>query len=102
MGAPKRRRKPRPQFCRKKSSPCLFCGEKEYIRLDCHRIVPGEEGGNYHHQNTLSLCVVHHREVHAGKIVIKARLQSTFGPVIQCEMDGEEKFIREWGPPGSG
>jgi len=86
----------RHQTARKKlDGKCFFCPETDVALLDCHRIVPGEQGGRYQWANTLTLCANCHRKVHAGTIVVVARRQSTGGTYIQCRIDGEDKFIKE-------
>jgi hypothetical protein len=75
---------------------CFFCSESDYSVLQCHRIVPGEQGGEYRWESTMTLCANCHAKVTAGEIVVHARLKSTAGPVIHCTVDGKEQFIPEW------
>lgn len=89
-------RKVRVQVARKRhDGKCFFCPESDYDALQCHRIVPGEDGGTYHWDNTLTLCANCHAKVTAGAITVVARRRSTRGSVIQCVVDGEERFLPE-------
>lgn len=73
---------------------CKFCGETDYSVLDLHRVFPGSEGGEYTEQNTVVLCAVCHRKVHAGSIIIDRKYLSTSGQfVVHCWISGEEKWI---------
>jgi 5-methylcytosine-specific restriction endonuclease McrA len=81
---------------------CFFCPEAAPEALQCHRIVPGEQGGAYRWENALTLCATCHAKVTAGTIVVRARRLSTAGPVIECVVDGVEKFIREWDDEAEG
>lgn len=49
---------------------CFFCGEDNYSALNCHRILPGEQGGTYHSHNTLTVCASCHAKIHSGNIII--------------------------------
>ena len=70
---------------------CYFCEEDDYALLDCHRIVPGEEGGKYTDHNTLTTCANCHRKCHSGKIKILGKYFSTAGRyVLHYEENGEE------------
>ncbi len=73
---------------------CLFCGEKDYRLLDCHRIIPGAEGGTYHPWNTAVVCVGCHRKIHSGLIKVVGRRQSAGKRpwVIEYEEGGETKW----------
>lgn len=89
-------RKPRLQTCRRSyDGRCFFCGEPNPDLLDCHRIVPGEQGGRYEWANTLTVCSNCHRRIHSGDIVVFARRYGTGGSYIHCRVGGEEKLIRE-------
>lgn len=64
--------------------------------LDCHRVVPGEEGGRYEWSNTVALCVRHHREVTTGLIRIVARRRGTRGTYLHWfDVEGVEHFTLE-------
>lgn len=90
------KRRPRLQVVRKRfDGCCLLCSCADYESLQCHRIVAGADGGKYLWTNSVTLCANCHAKVTAGTITIVARRESTFGPVIECVMDGERKFIRE-------
>jgi hypothetical protein len=71
---------------------CYFCGEGDYDLLDCHRIIPGEEGGEYNEHNTVVACACCHRKCHSGRINIIGRFFSTMGYVLHYFEDGVEKF----------
>lgn len=74
---------------------CYFCSESDYRLLDCHRIVPGAEGGTYHPWNTLTLCVACHRKVHVGIIKVLGRYKCAGGKrlsVVKYEEDGVVKW----------
>lgn len=58
---------------------CLFCGTDVYEVLDCHRIIPGENGGLYTEHNTITTCANCHRKIHAGFITIDRKYFSTNG-----------------------
>ena len=73
---------------------CFFCEEDDYELLDVHRILPGSEGGTYNEHNTLTVCSLCHRKIHAGRIVTHRKYFSTSGKyVLHCEIDGEEKWL---------
>lgn len=61
---------------------CYFCGEDNYSLLDCHRILPGSEGGKYTDYNTLVICSNCHRKCHSGDIKIKGRHYCTNGRYV--------------------
>ena len=58
---------------------CFFCDCDDYAVLDCHRIVPGEDGGEYFWWNTLIICSNCHRKVHAGQIIVDRKYQTSNG-----------------------
>lgn len=72
---------------------CQLCGETDYALLDCHRIIPGEQGGKYTNKNTVVMCANCHRKTHAGRLTIEGKWFSTSGrwKVLYIE-DGEEKW----------
>lgn len=47
---------------------CTICGWKG--PCDCHRIIPGIDGGKYENQNIVVICPNCHRLVHEGLIKI--------------------------------
>ena len=72
---------------------CYLCGNDDYCQLDCHRIVPGEEGGEYTDHNTLVVCACCHRRIHADQIVIDRKYNSTSGStILHFWENGEEKW----------
>lgn len=72
---------------------CLFCGNDLYEVLDCHRIIPGEEGGTYTEHNTVTACSNCHRKIHAGFIKLDRKYFSTSGKwKLHYWEDGEEKW----------
>lgn len=89
-------RRVRVQTARKRfSGKCFFCPCSDYEALQCHRIVPGADGGEYVFENTLCLCATCHCKVTAGTIKVFARRYGTSGSYIHCILDGKEQFIRE-------
>lgn len=91
-------RRPRVQECVKRlAGRCLFCDCSDYEALQCHRIVPGKDGGEYDrdHRNLLVLCANHHAMVTAGTIEVIARRYGSGGSYIQCVLGGKEQFIGE-------
>lgn len=80
---------------KKSEGKCCFCEEQDYAVLDCHRIMPGEEGGEYTDFNTVVTCSNCHRKVHDGQIVIDRKYFSTSGHwVLHFWQDGEEKWLQ--------
>lgn len=69
---------------------CYFCDEQKYDLLDVHRIIPGEEGGKYTHQNTVVTCCRCHRLIHAGDIKIDRWYNSTTGRVLHYFLEEQE------------
>lgn len=70
---------------------CKICGEDNYNLLDVHRLIAGEEGGDYTLGNSIVLCCRCHRRVHAGEIIIEGKYKSTTGFVIHY-FEGEQEF----------
>lgn len=78
---------------KKYEKKCYFCGEEDYSVLDCHRIVPSEEGGKYTDFNTIVACSNCHRKIHSGQIKIDRKYSSTSGRwVLHYWIDGQEKW----------
>lgn len=73
---------------------CTFCDVAQYELLDLHRIKPGSQGGKYRPGNTVTVCPLHHRMIHAGNIIVKEKRFSTGGYVVICEIDGQERLFR--------
>lgn len=71
---------------------CYFCGQDDYSVLDCHRIIPGEEGGKYTEHNTVTACSNCHRKVHSGQIKIDRKYFSTSGNWVLHYWIGEEEI----------
>jgi hypothetical protein len=77
---------------KRRAGKCVICGEPDYALLDCHRILPGEDGGKYTVKNTAVLCANCHRKSHAGRIVFEGKWFSTAARwVIFYTEDGVEK-----------
>lgn len=75
---------------------CCFCGEKDYILLEVHRILEGSKGGIYSSHNTITTCSHCHKKIHAGNIKIDRKYYSTAGIwVVHCWVEGEEKWLPE-------
>jgi hypothetical protein len=66
---------------------CLFCGEKEYKLLDCHRIYPGEKGGTYVQRNTITSCANCHRKMHGGLIRVVGKYLGSDGRWVVIYFD---------------
>lgn len=58
---------------------CYFCSCDNYDLLDVHRIVEGSQGGKYTDFNTITVCSLCHRKIHAGLIKIHRKYLSTTG-----------------------
>jgi hypothetical protein len=69
---------------------CYLCGGDVYETLDCHRIVPEEDGGRYTDFNTVVACCLCHRKIHAGLIVIDRWYNSTRGRVLHFIENGQD------------
>lgn len=52
----------------RKSYTCAICGESVFEKLECHHI--DEKKSNGSHSNAIVLCKGHHRDYHAGRIVL--------------------------------
>lgn len=70
---------------------CVFCDEKEYCKLDVHRIIPG---GPYSQENTVVACVGCHRMIHADKIIIDKKYMSSQGTVLHYFINNEEFYVK--------
>lgn len=69
---------------------CYFCDESNYHLLDVHRIIPGEEGGEYTDFNSVTVCANHHRLIHSGYLKIDRKYASTKGSILHYWMGDEE------------
>lgn len=98
MTAPKRRRRPSRQVCRKRHDRvCYFCREPDYDLLDAHRILPGADGGKYHWLNILTVCSKCHRRVEKGQLVVLGRNPTSTGDwVLRMDVGGKVEFL--WPP----
>lgn len=76
---------------------CFFCGEDDYSALNCHRIVPGEQGGTYHSHNTLTVCASCHAKIHAGRIKIDKKYLQMPNPLYKIHywIDDQEFWRNE-------
>lgn len=73
---------------------CYFCDVDDYACLNVHRIVPGEQGGQYTDFNTLVVCANDHARIHSGDIVIDRKYASTSGKtVLHYFENGVEKWL---------
>lgn len=73
---------------------CRICGMQEYATLDVHRILEGSKGGRYTEDNTVVVCVLCHRKIHAGVITIdKYYLGSDGNKMLRIFVDGIELFV---------
>lgn len=89
-----RRKKPVNKQNRKRADKrCKFCGADDYCVLDVHRIVPGEEGGEYVDLNVVTCCSNCHRKVHEGAIRVDRMYYSTKGWLLHW---WDEKGVEHW------
>ena len=72
---------------------CRLCPAKIYDLLDCHRIIPGEDGGEYTEDNVVVICSNCHRLVHDNHIIIDRWYHSTAGRLLRIIRDGKEDFV---------
>lgn len=73
---------------------CALCGETDQSILDCHRIIPGSEGGKYTLRNTVTTCSNCHRKIHDGQVKILGRHPTSRGcDCIHVETQGIEDWI---------
>jgi hypothetical protein len=72
---------------------CYFCECDNYKLLDLHRIKYGEHGGKYTDYNTVTVCALCHRKIHAGIINILGKHFSSNGKyVIHYIYEGKEEW----------
>ena len=69
---------------------CHFCGEENYNVLDAHRIIPEPGGGKYTDDNTVCVCCLCHRRIHAEEIVVDRWYNSTKGKVLRYFENDQE------------
>lgn len=74
---------------KKHQGKCYFCETNDYVLLDVHRIIPGEDGGEYTDHNSLVVCVSCHRKIHAGQIKIDKKYFSTSGKWVLHFWEGD-------------
>ena len=73
---------------------CYFCDVDDYAQLNVHRIVYGEDGGEYTDHNSLVVCANCHARIHDEQIVIDRKYNSTSGKtVLHYWENGEEKWL---------
>jgi len=79
---------------KKLDGECYFCGEKNYSILDCHRILPGKDGGQYNSINTITICANCHRKVHAEQIIVHGRYFCTNAKYVlhYTDENGEDQW----------
>lgn len=78
---------------KKVNNVCRICKNEQYEVLDVHRIIPGEQGGEYVKGNVVSICSNCHRLVHNEVITINGWLKSTSGDLLEIIINGEERLI---------
>lgn len=79
---------------KKAEGKCYFCDVSDYACLHVHRIVPGEEEGQYTQFNTVVACANCHNKIHDGQIVIDRKYLSSNGNwVLHFFENGIEKWI---------
>jgi hypothetical protein len=82
------------EVVKRSAGKCRFCPCSVYAALDVHRIYPGEDGGRYTQDNSVVLCAVCHRYVHAGLIKIDRYYGCTDGSrKLRIERGGQEEFV---------
>ena len=75
---------------------CKICGEDEYPLLDVHRILHGEDGGEYTIHNCVCVCNTCHRLHHSAdsKLTIIKLVNSTKGKLLYIiDKNGYEDFV---------
>lgn len=78
---------------KKLDGKCYFCDCSNYDLLDVHRIQEGSEGGKYTPFNTITVCSLCHRKIHAGLIKIFRKYNSTKGTVLHfIDENGVERY----------
>jgi hypothetical protein len=78
---------------KKSEKKCYFCATDDYAVLDCHRIIPGEKGGDYTDFNTIVVCSNCHRKIHSEQIKIDRKYLSTSGRwILHYWIDNVEKW----------
>lgn len=79
---------------KKSSGKCYFCPCDIYELLDCHRIIPGEQGGRYIFENVICACASCHRKIHSDLIKIFRKYTRTTGETVLHYIDenGIEHF----------
>lgn len=73
---------------------CYFCNCDKYELLDVHRILEGCNGGQYTENNTITVCCLCHRKIHAGLIKVYRKYLNSKGILILHYIDenGVEHF----------
>ncbi len=72
----------------------LYTDKNEQFEvLDIHRIIPGEQGGEYVKGNVVSICSNCHRLIHNGIITVKGWLKSTSGDLLHIIKEQKEFLI---------
>jgi hypothetical protein len=69
---------------------CYFCDCNTYELLDVHRIL---EGGEYSELNTITVCSLCHRKIHAKIIKVDRKYYSTSGWILHYF---DEQKIEHW------
>ena len=78
---------------KKSEGKCYFCDVDDYAQLNVHRILYGEDGGEYTDHNSLVVCANCHARIHDEQIVIDRKYNSTSGKKVLHYWDnGEEKW----------
>lgn len=76
---------------KKFAKKCYFCNENNYVSLQCHRIIFGENNGTYEDKNVLVVCGNCHAKIHAGIIKIDRKYLSTSGSwILHYWIDDQE------------
>ena len=80
-------------IAKKVAGKCYFCDCDNYDLLDVHRINYKSQDNSYTDFNTITVCCLCHRKIHAEIIKIDRKYSSTSGKyVLHYWIDGEEKW----------
>ena len=66
---------------------CELC--KQFGFVDRHHIHAKSKGGNNKPYNIIQVCPNCHRKIHAGQIVIQAKVLTTLGWRVVCDAPNE-------------
>jgi hypothetical protein len=83
------------QAFKRTEGKCHFCEESNYDLLEVHRICEGRDGGRYTRKNSICLCVLHHKMIHAKMIKIFGKYFTSNGRWVVHYIDenNEERWV---------